>query len=442
MKKIWMMLLMVSAVFAFSACSDDDDNKEPQNPVSITSMPKEAKIGEEFIINGTGFTTSGIILYLEDSEKERTKVDADFSNAGATFMIPAVTSGTFEIILTQGGNEWSLGNIAIEMAANPIMTPSVPEEVIYVGHEVILGGTGYEDTDAISLKQEEGEAIVISEVTVTANGLQFTLPKDFAAGEYTVTLVRGVQSWVLPGTLNVQKEKRIKSISIDGIQPMEFKMSYNDNNQLLSIEMEEGIVWNFTYTGNKITTDACYLTDEDVAYKEITSIEFELDSDGKIIKSTETNPYDDTEDNNLWSYSSNNLTSIVNEGKWYEGLNILNIQYEANNIISIGDFEEIKYSYETTINAIPGTPNIAYLINFMNYFFGAKEDVILGILLNKTGNTATQIPTQISTLTQEADGSDSYNDFPINITLKNNVLTLNAGMPLIDSIIITYEDIE
>ena len=66
-----------------------------------------------------------------------------------------------------------------------------------------------------SLKQEEGDAIEISEVAVTESGLQFTLPKDLPAGTYTVSLIRGVQSWTLEGTLNVQKEKRIKSISVE-----------------------------------------------------------------------------------------------------------------------------------------------------------------------------------------------------------------------------------
>ena len=68
MKNIWFMLLTVCTMFAFSACSDDDE-KNPTNPVSNAKVPATVQIGEEMIITGTGFTAPGIALYLEDAEK-------------------------------------------------------------------------------------------------------------------------------------------------------------------------------------------------------------------------------------------------------------------------------------------------------------------------------------------------------------------------------------
>ena len=73
MKNIWFMLLTVCTMFAFSACSDDDE-KNPTNPVSNAKVPATVQIGEEMIITGTGFTAPGIALYLEDAEKKSDEI--------------------------------------------------------------------------------------------------------------------------------------------------------------------------------------------------------------------------------------------------------------------------------------------------------------------------------------------------------------------------------
>ena len=80
MKKIWLLMLMVCTVIGtFTACSSDDDgDPTPQLPVSAVSIPATAEVGGEVIIRGTGFTASGISLYLENSSKEKTAIDAAF----------------------------------------------------------------------------------------------------------------------------------------------------------------------------------------------------------------------------------------------------------------------------------------------------------------------------------------------------------------------------
>lgn len=440
MKKIWMMLLMISTVFAFSACSDDDDDKTPVNPVSNAKVESPtAEIGQIVTISGTGFTTPGITLYLEDAEKTRTKVEQpEFSETKVTFIAPNITPGKYEIFLVQGVNEWSLGNVTLEAVPNPILSPSVPEGIVNPGQQVTIGGIGYENTDKISLKAAEGEAIAISAVTATDNGLEFVLPEDLALGKYTVTLIRDNHSWELTGTLNVEKEQRIKSISIKGAEQLDFKLNYNSNNQLISVEETgNGLTWNFTYTENKITTTGYF--------GDIEELEFELNSNGNIIKSTEPKPYpgDETELYNTWSYDTKNyLTSIINGGKEYEGMNLEEILYDTEgNIVNLGG--QLKFSYKEATNAVLGTPDIPYILNFITFYWGRKEDVILGILLNKNGKTSPQIPTQISTMIGwTPEGGYEYSDYSISTTWENNVLTIETEEPITNSIIITYENVE
>ncbi len=426
MKNIWFMLLTVCTMFAFSACSDDDE-KNPTNPVSNAKVPATVQIGEEMIITGTGFTAPGIALYLEDAEKNRTKLDATFSAAGATCTVPELTPGTFGVILTQEGHEWELGKTALEAGPNPIVSPALPEGIVYIGKQVTIGGSGYEASDKISLNQEEGDAIEISEVAVTESGLQFTLPKDLPAGTYTVSLIRGVQSWTLEGTLNVQKEKRIKSISVEN--GFEITITYNTNNQLISMECSDmGLAWNINYTENQITTEC--------SIGSIDELTFDL-QDGKIIKSTEPNPYDETETYNIWTYNQNLLTSVINEGELYQGENF-EIIYSGGNISEFGS-NKFKYSEEAQ-HAISGTIDVVYALHLPIIIY--KEDFFLGLFLNKNTNASTLIPTHISIEEQNEDGSSGYNDYPIHATWENNTLTLKCDSQMIGTVVIAYEDIE
>lgn len=53
MKKMISMMLMLCAIFTFSACSSDDD--DPVNPLTGVVIPQSAQIGSVMTIQGTGF---------------------------------------------------------------------------------------------------------------------------------------------------------------------------------------------------------------------------------------------------------------------------------------------------------------------------------------------------------------------------------------------------
>lgn len=444
MKNIWFMLLTVCTMFAFSACSDDDE-KNPTNPVSNAKVPATVQIGEEMIITGTGFTAPGIALYLEDAEKNRTKLDATFSAAGATCTVPELTPGTFGVILTQEGHEWELGKTALEAGPNPIVSPALPEGIVYIGKQVTIGGSGYEASDKISLKQEEGDAIEISEVAVTEIGLQFTLPKDLPAGTYMVSLIRGVQSWTLEGTLNVQKEKRIKSISVENAMgKIDITMTYNENNQLTiadahvnAMGQEADYQYNFTYTEEKITTTG---QANDIP------LEYFL-KDGKITKSTACMAYDETEAYNLWNYDAKNyLSAIQNMGNGsYEAIDIPTVSYNAEGNmeqLTLSGINEYNFIYgDDAPDAVQGTLDLSWAPHFiMMISWGMGEDIGIGLLLNQNGYTSAKIPTKISYV-----GYDGQNHEYAITTQWTNDYTLTSvcdDEENIGSTTVVYEDIE
>ena len=444
MRKIWLLMLMACTVMCtFTACSSDDEgDSTSQLPVSGVNIPTSAAVGSEVIIRGFGFTASGVNLYLENASKERTKMDAAFSNSGVTFTVPmTLVSGVYNVILTQSGNEWTLGSITLTDADSPITSPSLSDEAVSPGSEVTLGGSGYADGDKIVLKAEGAEAIEIAEATVTADGLTFTLPADCPEGKYTVSLVRGANSWVLDNVvLKVQKAMRVKSIYMD-MGKMGFlllELGYDAEGRLVSATTDDmSLNREFKYEGNTITAINPDGMMEDLVYTL---------QDGKIVKATAADAYDETEEFNTWSYEGDYLSSVTNPGKWYEGMN-LTFAYNADgnleDLVGIGGFVHYVYG-DASLSAIPNTIDPAIALHLQNLVFG-KEDAALAFLLNKTGNVSKKIPSslQISVGQDETTGELIYQTYAITATMNNNVLSIDCGNALeavgVPNIKITYE---
>ncbi|WP_373149469.1 hypothetical protein [Bacteroides finegoldii] len=446
MKKIWLLMLMVCTVIGtFTACSSDDDgDPTPQLPVSGVSIPATAEVGGEVIIRGTGFTASGISLYLENSSKEKTAINAAFSNAGVTFTVPmSLVAGVYNVILTQSGNEWTLGSITLTDADSPITSPSLSNEEVSPGSEVTLGGSGYADGDKIVLKAEGAEAIEISEVTVTADGLTFTLPTDCPEGEYTVNLVRGANSWKLENVvLKVQKAMRVKSINMD-MGEMGFlllELGYDAEGRLVSATTDDKLLnREFKYEGNTITAISLDDTKENLVYTL---------QDGKIVKATAADKYDETEEFNTWSYEGDYLSSVTNPGDFYEGMN-LTFAYNADgNLEDFNFVGDVHYTYgETSILTVPNTIDPAIAIHLPNLIY-SKEDASLAFLLNKIGKISKKIPDsfQFPVSQDETTGELIYQTYTVTAVMNNNVLSIDCGNAAaeigIPNLSITYENID
>lgn len=441
MKKIWLLMLMVCTVIGtFTACSSDDDgDSTPQPPVSGVNIPATAAVGSEVIIRGSGFAASGANLYLENASKERTRMDAAFSNSGATFTVPmTLVSGVYNVILTQSGNEWTLGSITLTDADSPITSPSLSYEAVSPGSEVTLGGSGYADGDKIVLKAEGAEAIEIAEATVTADGLTFTLPADCPEGDYTVSLVRGANSWVLDNVvLKVQKAMRVKSIYMDmeEMGNLLLELGYDAEGRLVSATTDDmSINREFKYEENTITA---------INPDGMDDLVYTL-QDGKIVKTTAADAYDETEAFNTWSYEGDYLSSVLNSGEGYQGMN-LTFAYNADG--NLEDFcDEIHYNYgDASLSAIPNTIDPAITIHLLNWIMGQKEDAVLAFLLNKTGKVSKKVPVSVVLPILDWDtGEITVQTIDMNVTMNNNVLSIDCGPDAlmnayIPKVEITYE---
>lgn len=105
------MLLLISCVCCFTACSDDDDkgNNNGKNPITELYLSDEIETGASTTILGKGFAANAQI-YVENTAGERTKIEnIVVDSKGITFTLPStLPSGVYALILKQDGGEWQL----------------------------------------------------------------------------------------------------------------------------------------------------------------------------------------------------------------------------------------------------------------------------------------------------------------------------------------------
>ena len=195
--------------------------------------------------------------------------------------------------------------------------------------------------------------------------------------------------------------------------------------------------WDFEYDGNTIKTVSCMAG---------INLVYTL-QDGKIVKATAADAYDETEEFNTWSYEGDYLSSVTNPGKWYEGMNLTFAYNEDGNLedldFGIGGFVHYVYG-DASLSAIPNTIDPAIVLHLQNLVLD-KEDAALAFLLNKTGNVSKKIPSslQIPVGQDETTGELIYQTYAITATMNNNVLSIDCGNALeevgVPNIKITYE---
>lgn len=116
MRKIWFMLLLISSVSLFTACSDDDNNGDgdSKGPITGLTLSDEVSTGVETTILGKGFA-EGDKLIVADAAGERTEIEgAVASTTGMTFTLPeTLASGKYSLILKRGADEWTLGEFKV-----------------------------------------------------------------------------------------------------------------------------------------------------------------------------------------------------------------------------------------------------------------------------------------------------------------------------------------
>lgn len=430
MKKMISMMLMLCAIFTFSACSSDDD--DPVNPLTGVVIPQSAQIGSVMTIQGTGFA-AGQVIQLTLADAEPVEVEAKYSANGATFTVPyTLSTGTASVVLKVGNNNWPLGSVMLTAPANPISAFSLPSELA-LNSNMDLNGIGFQkgdllkfdriDIDLASQKMRSIElASNVAMVTSTdSTTLSVTIP-TLEDGNYDVSLIRGKNTWSL-GTSYIYQPKRIKSLYYENpSMNVSFTMnfSYNENGTLAAIESPEELSYQFEYDDSLIITTSAM---------NMKPLKFTV-KDGKIVKSTAGRAQEEYPSTmyNYWSYNDDNtLASVKNKDKYYDGAELLEVKNENNNVsaFSLSRVSESSFDASHELHAVPGTIDVRYLLNAIIYMMQG-EDIFVGMLLNNNVKTSSYLPTIQHIGYQDFnDLEEKVADVNLNTSFFNNTLTID-----------------
>lgn len=431
MKKILSVLCMILGIGLLATSCSSDDKEGVQSPITGLSIPASAEIGSSVTIQGSGFTADAK-FYLEGTDSKRTEATAETSDAGAVMTIPmTVTAGNYKVILLQNG-EWTLGNIALTAPGLPITSLSLPE-IANPGKEFVIGGIGFQSGDAITLQAENANPISITNTTASASELTLTIPDTTPENTYTVSLVRGANSWNL-GTIKVQKAMRVASLQVQSeAGDISLKFTYDSNGRLTTLSDGEGMDYQLTYNKENTVTFDSPITGQ--------SITLTLDN-GKVVSSPIFDMYGDPAGTYTWNYTSDYLTSMTG------GDPELAFNYDSNgNLTSFTGMQDLTYEYGNDArDAVSGTIDPAIALNIIALLYG-NDATLIGFLLNNTIKTSAKVPTKLSLTVQGETGADVQISSDISSSYENNTLTMNivdkqVQTSLGSKVIITYEEAE
>lgn len=426
MKKMISMMLMLCAIFTFSACSSDDD--DPVNPLTGVVIPQSAQIGSVMTIQGTGFA-AGQVIQLTLADAEPVEVEAKYSANGATFTVPyTLSTGTASVVLKVGNNNWPLGSVRLTAPANPISAFSLPSELA-LNSNMDLNGIGFQNGDLlrfdrIDLDQKMRSVAHASNVAMVTSTdsttFSVTIP-TLEDGNYDVSLIRGKNTWSL-GTSYIYQPKRIKSIYYENSSMGSFTMnfSYNENGTLAAIESPDELSYQFEYDDSLIITTS-------VMNKK--PLKFTV-KDGKIVKSTAGRAEEEYPSTmyNYWSYNDDNtLASVKNKDKYYDGAELFKVKNDNNNVsaFSLSRVSDSSFDASHELHAVPGTIDVRYLLNAIIYMMQG-EDIFVGMLLNNNVKTSSYLPTIQHIGYQDFnDLKEKVADVNLNTSFFNNTLTID-----------------
>jgi len=167
---------------------DDSDSEatatftvEPE----VTIDPAEGGVGAPATVSGTGFdSNSDITIHLDGDDVATDKTDSDGSFE-ATFNVPAVASGTYDVAAydedeNSAGVEFTIGATTVNLS------PATG----HVDTEVTVSGTGYIAGTTITVKYDDTEVATATAKTDGSFSATFKVPSS-KYGERSVTISDG-----------------------------------------------------------------------------------------------------------------------------------------------------------------------------------------------------------------------------------------------------------
>lgn len=444
MKKIYLMLLMICSVCAFTACSDDDDEQQkPQIPVTDVKVPATAEAGTEVTLGGTGYTAASKILLRDAAQKETAAVVKTTTRVDLVFTVPAeLTAGDYTVVLSQNGEKWDLGKIAI-VARNPITEVGYPGEVS-AGEPFEITGKGFADGCEVYLKPEAGEPVKIEGIEKTETGLKVTIPADFTTGGYTL-MIRQNGDWSL-GILKVVEPAVAgngpKQIVINnGSKDKIYDLSYNEDGKISSMHVT--IAGNTDYTSTVsyeadkvVVTTSGYAGDE--AYTFTSTETYTLDGNKVKRNVYEYNDGDEYLNTHFYSYLANGSLEVIDDKVDNESVQNMKYIYTGNDLTSVEWFQGYSnsYVYDYTQKYTNNTEEDIDLSALFSDLMGYPD--FLPRLLGIAGNYPENLPGSIKYRSEYDNPGEYPNEYTFALEKSDNKTVLTVTDKVAGNVAYTY----
>lgn len=330
MKTYYLILAMICSMFAFAACSDDDKGGDGGDcPITGYSVKTLSVAMEgELILEGKGFTQDSKI-FLKDAAGKLTEIPVKtVSNADIVCTLPAtgLTVGQYTVVLRQEGKDWEMGKMTVT-AALPIKDYSFEPEGIS-GKDIQIKGTGFKECE-IYLKPDEGDAIQLTNVVKTEDGVTAFIPIKVVKGDYTLIVKQdGVEQEL--GLLKIVGETK-RLVSIELFEP---KMNGEEINyesayvQKFEYDEATGKLSGFTKGSRHITLDYS-IPGKVVKNDGEDSYTYNL-TDGKANEITDDN-------NNVWTVNYQDGFISTMDGDIWGTPTTVTYLYAGQDLTSVGD---------------------------------------------------------------------------------------------------------
>jgi hypothetical protein len=178
--------------------SSDEGEADFTVEPKITISPEDGAVGDSVTVSGTGFGYRKDITITFDNTEVTTspasiRTDTDGSFADATFSVPEVGPGTYDVEAedTSGNSSGATFSITTDVSISPTTSASSPG---YVGMDVTISGTGFAASHEITITYAS-EPVVFT-TTSEADGTfsyTFDVPPS-TAGTHTITASDGTSS--------------------------------------------------------------------------------------------------------------------------------------------------------------------------------------------------------------------------------------------------------
>lgn len=364
MKKL---LLFSLAVLTFCACeSIGIGEKDVNNPLNDCVISAAVQSGNEAVVQWNGFVgTPQLVLKSADGSECQVAVKV-VTASGVIFVVPAgLVPGEYTLV-QKGTQPVELGKIEILQPDLPVTGLKYPTYT-HPGAVFDVQGIGFDESFALVLKS--AQSTIRLDAQLTDAGLSVSVSDDIQPHVYSLVLVSGIDEWVLSGSFNVTRKKRL--VAVRKTAPHDTQTSVNE----YRVEYSGGQVVAIRYTSGLYEDDVLVETSADDRYVQeepgfFNGIRVEngenlypgsynfqwryfYDESGRIV-STDVLRFSNKEPAGIhrefkWEYDTDGRPSKVPFELGGMMLSHQTYQYDNGNLVSLS-FVDFAYDDETLVN--------------------------------------------------------------------------------------------